>query len=138
MTISGAHVGTGLGISPYKVLSTASNYFKYFKAAEYDEIIVLDIHAGTNHKIRLIETQKNFTTSLVNNVAVITVSHSTKYGGCLHFRIINSQVYFYFYVFTLRYQIIILNLHFLQHCNVMYVLLHRENFQGNNNTRSVT
>ena len=95
MTKYGRHIGTGIGISPYKILSTASNYFSYFKESEYDGITVFDFHAKSYHNIRLIETQENFTRSLANNVAVITVSHLTKYGQCLRFRIINLLVHYY-------------------------------------------
>ena len=106
MTRTGTQIGTGLGISPYKVLSTASNYFQYFKFAEYDGITVYDVLYKIHHQILLIESQKDFTISLANNVAVITVSHLTNFGACLRFNIINLFVHFYLEIFILCYQMI--------------------------------
>ena len=68
------HIGTGLAITPYKILTAASNLIGYFKMDNYDNITVLSFENKIIHTIRLIETQTDFTTTLEKNIAVITVS----------------------------------------------------------------
>ena len=99
MNKTGTHIGTGLGISPNKVLSTASNYLKYIETAGYEDITVFNIKSKIHHNILTIEPQENFTASLANDVSVITVSHLTNFCGCLHFRIINLLVNLHFEIF---------------------------------------